>query len=93
MGGILLSEIVGCQADFRAFRAQTVDGKVLDAPESCGIPVSKDKPAIHHDDLMMIYSEADDKAPEAVYADSEGHHTTLSPDLSWDGQRQAGGAF
>jgi hypothetical protein len=50
-----------------------VNGKVLLRRNHAEYPASKDKPAIRHDDLMMIYLEADDKAPEAVYADSEGH--------------------
>jgi hypothetical protein len=57
---------------------------------------------MRHDDLMMIYSEGDDKPPEAVFADSEGHvipatasHTARRTATRWRGSlgsaaRQAG---
>ena len=48
-------------------------------------PAAKDKTAIRHDDLMMIYSEGDDKPPEAVYADSEGHVIHYESEVSSDG--------
>jgi hypothetical protein len=64
-----------------------VDGKVLMRRNHAGYPAAKDKPAVSHDDLMMIYSEGDDKAPEAVYADSEGHVIHYESEVSSDGTR------
>jgi hypothetical protein len=48
-------------------------------------PASRDKPAFRHDDLMMIYWEGDNKAPEAVYADSEGRVIHYECEVSSDG--------
>jgi len=36
-------------------------------------PVTKDRPAFIHDDLMVIYVDAGTKQLRAFYADSEGH--------------------
>lgn len=46
-------------------------GKALIRRNVADYPASAGKPAIHHEDLMLIYTEAN-KA-EAVYVDSEGH--------------------
>ena len=64
-----------------------VDGKVLMRRNHAEYPGAKDKPGIRHDDLMMIYLEADDKPPEAVYADSEGHVIHYESEVSSDGTR------
>jgi len=50
-----------------------VAGQVLIRRNGADYPASNGKPAYHHEDLMMIYTEGSGKAPEAVYADSEGH--------------------
>jgi hypothetical protein len=50
-----------------------IAGKVLIRRNVADYPAANGKPAIHHEDLMMIYAEAAGKTPEAVYVDSEGH--------------------
>jgi hypothetical protein len=36
-------------------------------------PATKDSPAFRHDDLMIVYQDADGKATRAIYWDNEGH--------------------
>jgi hypothetical protein len=47
-----------------------VQGKVLIRRNHAEIPAAKPKPAVVHDDLMVIYSEG---PLRATYVDSEGH--------------------
>ena len=55
-----------------------VQGKVLIRHNHAEIPAAKPKPAVPHDDIMMIYSEG---MVRATYVDSEGHviRYTLTP--------------
>jgi hypothetical protein len=59
-----------------------VVGKVLLRRNFADYPAADGKPANHHEDLMMIYREAPDKSPEAVYADSEGHGIHYATEVS-----------
>ena len=53
-----------------------LQGKILVRKNRAEYPPSKDKPATAHDDLMVIFREADadsEGAMRAIYFDSEGH--------------------
>lgn len=47
-----------------------VQGKVLIRHNHAEIPAAKPKPAVTHDDIMIIYAE---EVVRATYVDSEGH--------------------
>jgi hypothetical protein len=51
-------------------------------------------PPIHHEDVMTVYLEADGKAPEAIYFDSEGHviHYAMEVDAAAKTVRFVSGA-
>lgn len=51
--------------------AADLDNKVLIRKNHSFYPATKDKPAIKHDDLMIIYPGA--ASPKAIYFDNEGH--------------------
>src|SRR5579862_1300613 len=48
-------------------------GKAMLRRNSADYPASSGKPSIHHEDIMLIYADADGQPPKAVYVDSEGH--------------------
>jgi hypothetical protein len=50
-----------------------LDGTVLVRRNTADYPAANGRPAIHHEDVMTVYREAADKAPEAIYFDNEGH--------------------
>lgn len=50
-----------------------VAGKVLLRRNLADYPASQGKAAVHHEDLMLIYSAQPGEAPQALYVDSEGH--------------------
>lgn len=47
-----------------------VQGKILIRHNHADYPAAKNRPAVNHDDLMVIYPEGETKA---IYFDSEGH--------------------
>ena len=47
-------------------------------------PATKDRPAVTHDDLMVVYRDSDNAPPRAVYFDSEGHVIHYSVTVSAD---------
>ena len=55
-----------------------VQGKVLIRHNHAEIPAAKPRPAVTHDDIMLIYAEG---VVRATYVDSEGHviRYTLTP--------------
>jgi hypothetical protein len=48
-------------------------GKILVRRNVADYPAANGKPAVHHEDVMTVYLEAEGKAPEAIYFDNEGH--------------------
>ena len=50
-----------------------LDGKVLIRKNHSIYPATKDKPAIVHDDLMIVYLDYSGIANRAIYFDNEGH--------------------
>ena len=59
-----------------------LQGAVLTRHNYAEYPASKDKPAYRHDDLMVIYSDADSKKTRADYWDNEGHVIHYDVELS-----------
>jgi len=47
-------------------------------------PASKDRPAFRHDDLTIIYREAESAPLKAIYFDNEGHVIRYAVDVSAD---------
>ena len=64
-----------------------LDGRVLVRRNHSEYPATAGKPAITHDDLMIIYPEPGTKRLEAVYFDNEGHVIEYVVEVSRDGQR------
>jgi len=50
-------------------------------------PATKDRPALRHDDLTIVYQGAAGSAPRATYYDSEGHVIEYAVTASADGRR------
>jgi len=48
-----------------------LQNRVLVRKNQANYPASKDRPAYSHDDLMIIYQQAD--STQAIYFDNEGH--------------------
>jgi hypothetical protein len=59
-----------------------LQGAVLTRHNYAEYPASKDKPAYRHDDLMVIYLDADNKKTRADYWDNEGHVIHYDVELS-----------
>jgi hypothetical protein len=55
-----------------SFRSE-LGGKALVRRNRAGYPATAGKPAFHHEDLMMIFQEAESQPVRALYLDSEGH--------------------
>ena len=47
-------------------------------------PLTNDRPAFRHDDLLIVYRKPEDPTPKAVYFDSEGHVIYYSITFSSD---------
>lgn len=50
-----------------------LQGKILVRKNHAEYPATKGRPALAHDDLMVVYRDAPEAAPRAIYFDSEGH--------------------
>jgi len=48
-------------------------GKILVRRNTADYPAANGNPATHHEDILTVYLEAEGRAPEAIYFDSEGH--------------------
>jgi hypothetical protein len=62
-----------------------LQGKVLVRKNHADYPATKDRPAFSHDDLMVIYREAEGARACAIYFDNEGHVIHYNASLSEDG--------
>ena len=69
-----------------AFRFD-LDGRVLVRRSHAEYPPSAGRPAVVHDDLMVVYPAPDGRALEAVYFDNEGHVIRYEGAVSPDGRR------
>jgi hypothetical protein len=59
-----------------------LQGAVLTRHNYAEYPASKDKAAYRHDDLMVIYPDADNNKTRADYWDNEGHVVHYDVELS-----------
>jgi hypothetical protein len=50
-----------------------LQGKILVRKNRAEYPAAKDRAALVHDDLMVVYRETPEAPPRAIYFDSEGH--------------------
>lgn len=60
----------------------SLQGAILTRHNYAEYPASKDKAAYRHDDLMVIYPDADNKKTRADYWDNEGHMIHYDVELS-----------
>jgi hypothetical protein len=60
-----------------------LDGRVLIRKNRSDYPATKDKPAYHHEDLMIVYPEG--PAGHAIYFDNEGHVIHYGIEFGHDG--------
>jgi hypothetical protein len=65
--------------------APDLSGKILLRKNHAEYPASNGRPAIVHDDVMIIYHEGG--AAKAFYTDSEGHVIRYGVNLSTDGKK------
>jgi hypothetical protein len=66
--------------------AADLEGKVLVRRGKADLPAAGQRPAGHHEDLMVIHRDGTDGPIEAVYFDNEGHVIHYSVTASKDGQ-------
>jgi hypothetical protein len=66
---------------------EDLQGKVLVRRNHADLPAQGARPAIKHDDLMVIYPSDNGKATRAIYFDSEGHVIQYSVTGSDDGRK------
>ena len=53
--------------------SEDLQGKILVRRNFADYPAQGGKPAFRHDDLMIVYRDADGKTLRAMYFDNEGH--------------------
>ena len=61
-----------------------LQGSILIRKSHSEYPASQARPAVVHDDLMVVYSE--DGRTRAIYFDSEGHVISYTPSFSQEGK-------
>jgi len=59
-----------------------LEGKVLVRRNRSDYPASEGRPAVHHEDLMVIYAAAGGKSTRAIYFDNEGHVINYTAEFS-----------
>ena len=62
-------------------------GRVLVRRSHSEYPAAGDRPAVVHDDLMIVYPAPGGPGPEAVYFDNEGHVIEYAVEVARDGKR------
>lgn len=63
-----------------------LDGKILVRKNRADYPAADGRPAITHEDLMVVYKDDQQKRISAIYFDNEGHVIHYAAALSEDGQ-------
>ncbi len=48
-------------------------GRVLVRRSRADYPAAQGRPAVHHEDLLVVYRDQGGSSPRAIYFDSEGH--------------------
>jgi hypothetical protein len=66
---------------------EDLQGKVLVRRNHADLPAQGARPAIRHDDLMVIYPSDNGKAIRAAYFDSEGHFIQYTVTASDQGRK------
>ena len=62
-----------------------VQGTVLVRRNVADYPATAQRPAVHHEDLMVIYSDPQTKGLQAMYFDNEPHVIHYAVEVSRDG--------
>ena len=76
---------VGAGAGFATFESSLKD-KVLVRKNHADYPATKDRPAVTHDDLMIIYADTASRQLRGFYTDSEGNTINYIISVSNDGK-------
>ena len=63
-----------------------LQGRILVRKNHADYPASKERPAFAHDDLMIIYLEAEGRLVRAIYFDNEGHVIQYTVSFAADGK-------
>jgi hypothetical protein len=63
-----------------------LNGKVLIRKNHAEYPATKDRPAVSHDDLMIVYADLATKRLQAFYTDTEGNVINYTVSVSSDGK-------
>jgi hypothetical protein len=64
---------------------ESLNGRVLVRKNHANYPATKDRPAISHEDLMVVFVDQATKQTRAFYADNEGNVIQYAATLSKDG--------
>ena len=64
-----------------------LQGTVLVRRNTADYPATAQKPAVHHEDLMVIYDDPQTKSLQAMYFDNEPHVIHYAVDVAADGDR------
>jgi hypothetical protein len=62
-----------------------LQGKILVRKNRSEYPAAGQRPAVTHEDLMILYRSDNKKETKAIYFDSEGHVIQYTPSFSADG--------
>jgi len=62
-----------------------LQGKILVRKNHSEYPATKDRDAFVHDDLMIVYRDAPEAGPRAIYFDNEGHTIPYEVQAASDG--------
>lgn len=64
---------------------ESLNGRVLVRNNRADYPAAKDRPAVSHEDLMIVFVDPATKQTRAFYTDSEGNVIQYAASLSKDG--------
>jgi hypothetical protein len=64
-----------------------LDKKILVRRSTADYPAAEGRPAVHHEDLIVIYPEGTADAKRAIYFDNEGH--VIEYQVGWSGDGKA----
>ena len=64
----------------------SLSNKVMIRKNRADYPATKDRPAVTHDDLMIVYDDPSTKQVRAFYTDSEGNVINYAVKVSSDGK-------
>ena len=76
---------VGAGGGYFTFEA-SLNGRVLVRKNRADYPATKDRPAVTHEDLMIVYLDAATKKTRGFYTDSEGNTINYLINVSADGK-------